>query len=168
MRAVLTLSALLLAACGGAPPSASQLANPASEYCVTQGGTVEIVAEGDGEVGYCVLPDGSRVEEWELYQRDTATTDDGDDDAPDGGSSWDDARTEQARQEARNFLGMAEVELPPEVRIGRRGDEEYILTQDYVPGRVTVELDDQDGAWRVTSLEIELPEGPETFELEAS
>jgi uncharacterized protein len=167
MRAVLAFLAVSLAGCGGAQPSASQLANPASEYCVTQGGTVEIVAEGDGEVGYCVLPDGTRVEEWELYQRDTATTDDGDD-APDGGASWDDARTEQARQEARNFLGMAEDELPPEVRIGRRGDEEYILTQDYVPGRVTVELDEQDGAWRVTSLEVELPEGPETFELEAS
>jgi hypothetical protein len=37
-----------------------------------------------------------------------------------------------------------------------------------VPGRVTVELDEQYGAWRVTSLEVELPEGPETFELEAS
>ncbi|MDC3332405.1 DUF333 domain-containing protein [Ilumatobacter sp.] len=44
------------------------LANPASVYCVEQGGEVDIVEETDGEVGYCNLPDGSRVEEWELYR----------------------------------------------------------------------------------------------------
>jgi putative hemolysin len=48
----------------------SQLANPASEYCVAQGGTVELVDEADGQVGYCNLPDGRRVEEWEFYNSD--------------------------------------------------------------------------------------------------
>lgn len=48
----------------------SQLANPASEYCITQGGTVEIVDEAAGQVGYCNLPDGRRIEEWEFYDSD--------------------------------------------------------------------------------------------------
>ena len=52
------------------------LANPASVFCVDQGGTLEIVSEADGEVGYCTLPDGTRVEEWEYYrsQQPTATS----------------------------------------------------------------------------------------------
>lgn len=48
----------------------TQLANPASEYCVSQGGTVELVDEDDGQVGYCNLPDGRRIEEWEFYNSD--------------------------------------------------------------------------------------------------
>ncbi len=52
---------------------ASEIANPASEYCVAQGGTVEIVDESGGQVGYCNLPDGSRVEEWEFFRSSTTT-----------------------------------------------------------------------------------------------
>ena len=48
----------------------TQLANPASDYCVSQGGTVELVDEDDGQVGYCNLPDGRRIEEWEFYNSD--------------------------------------------------------------------------------------------------
>ena len=73
---------LSLVACGGdendpadtsTPPTTetpTQLANPASEYCVSQGGTVELVEEVDGQVGYCNLPDGRRIEEWEFYNSD--------------------------------------------------------------------------------------------------
>lgn len=52
------------------------LANPASVFCVDQGGTVEIVSEDNGEVGYCILPDGTRIEEWEYFrsQNPTATS----------------------------------------------------------------------------------------------
>ena len=50
------------------------LANPASEFCVSQGGEVEIVSEAAGEVGYCNLPDGSRVEEWEYFRSQTGST----------------------------------------------------------------------------------------------
>lgn len=49
------------------------LANPASEFCVEQGGTVEIVSEADGEVGYCSLPDGTRIEEWEYFRSQDPT-----------------------------------------------------------------------------------------------
>jgi putative hemolysin len=52
----------------------SELANPASVYCVDQGGRVDIVDEAGGQVGYCELPDGRRVEEWEYYRSSTATT----------------------------------------------------------------------------------------------
>jgi putative hemolysin len=50
------------------------LANPASEFCVDQGGTVEIVDEEGGQVGYCNLPDGSRVDEWEYFRSETGAT----------------------------------------------------------------------------------------------
>ena len=68
------LIALGLAGCSSASESGdgngemSEIANPASVYCVDQGGTIEIVSEADGEVGYCNLPDGTRIEEWEYFR----------------------------------------------------------------------------------------------------
>ena len=56
------------------PETTAQIANPASVYCEEQGGTVEIVDETDGQVGYCVLPDGTRIEEWEFFRSSTSTT----------------------------------------------------------------------------------------------
>ncbi len=50
------------------------LANPASVFCVQQGGTVEIVDETDGQVGYCNLPDGTRVEEWEYFRSENPSS----------------------------------------------------------------------------------------------
>ncbi|MFM8943652.1 MAG: DUF333 domain-containing protein [Actinomycetota bacterium] len=44
------------------------IANPASVFCEEQGGTLEIVDEAGGQVGYCNLPDGRRIEEWEYYR----------------------------------------------------------------------------------------------------
>ena len=77
----LTLAALLLVAAPGcgdddepAGTTAVGLANPSSEFCVSQGGEVEIVSEAAGEVGYCNLPDGSRVEEWEYFRSQTGST----------------------------------------------------------------------------------------------
>lgn len=51
-----------------------ELANPASVYCVVQGGRVDIVDEAGGQVGYCELPDGRRIEEWEYYRSQTTTS----------------------------------------------------------------------------------------------
>ena len=48
--------------------SGAGIANPASEYCVAQGGTVEIVTGDAGDQGFCNLPDGTRVDEWEYYR----------------------------------------------------------------------------------------------------
>lgn len=77
--AALMLMAPLASACGSGdspssteppvvPGDTSQIANPASVFCIEQGGTLEIVDEANGQVGYCTLPDGTRVEEWEYYR----------------------------------------------------------------------------------------------------
>ncbi len=47
------------------------MANPASVHCVDKGGKVEIRKNSEGgEYGICHLPDGTQVEEWELFRRD--------------------------------------------------------------------------------------------------
>lgn len=47
-----------------------QIANPASEFCEEQGGTVEIVTDDAGnESGICRLPDGTDIDEWEYYRQ---------------------------------------------------------------------------------------------------
>ena len=50
------------------PDDTTTMANPASVYCESVGGEVEIQSEADGEVGYCRLPDGRVFEEWALYR----------------------------------------------------------------------------------------------------
>jgi len=67
---MIRLSALaaccVLAGCVSAPveQEGAGVANPASTYCVEQGGTVEIRSEAAGQTGYCHLPDGKVIEEW--------------------------------------------------------------------------------------------------------
>jgi len=79
------LIAIIAASCsqGSAPsdsiaPTTSDsvvgLANPASQYCVEQGGQLNLVDETAGQVGYCTLPDGTRIEEWELFNSQSTTT----------------------------------------------------------------------------------------------
>lgn len=63
--------AIPLGACDGddePTEPTSGLANPASVFCVEQGGEVEIVDEAGGQVGYCNLPNGDRIEEWAYYR----------------------------------------------------------------------------------------------------
>lgn len=78
MLAVLPIG--VFTGCGGDDSTPSdtttptQIANPASVYCEQQGGTVEIVDESGGQVGYCNLPDGTRVEEWEYFRSQTGVT----------------------------------------------------------------------------------------------
>lgn len=79
LAATAVLSIVTLGACGDeSKPSGtttpSQLANPASVFCGEQGGAVDIVDEAGGQVGYCNLPDGTRVEEWEYYRSQTGGT----------------------------------------------------------------------------------------------
>ena len=78
MLAVLTLP---LAACAmhstapsGAPGETTtsthaDLANPASTYCVQQGGRLDLRKDGAGNVGgVCVFKDGRACEEWALFR----------------------------------------------------------------------------------------------------
>ncbi len=44
------------------------LPNPASVYCVDEGGTLEIREDVDGnQTGFCIFDDGSECEEWKLF-----------------------------------------------------------------------------------------------------
>ncbi|MFO7710664.1 MAG: DUF333 domain-containing protein [Candidatus Woesearchaeota archaeon] len=47
----------------------TELPNPASEYCIEQGGSLDIRDTEDGQVGICILPDGTECEEW-AYMND--------------------------------------------------------------------------------------------------
>jgi hypothetical protein len=47
----------------------TQIANPASEHCVKQGGTLEIAKTPQGEQGICVLPGGVRCDEWAYFRK---------------------------------------------------------------------------------------------------
>ena len=46
------------------------MANPASVYCAKLGGKTRIEKTTTGERGICVLPNGTEIDEWELFRRD--------------------------------------------------------------------------------------------------
>ncbi len=46
----------------------TQLSNPASEFCIKNGGTLEMANEPGGQTGFCILPNGTRVEEWNYFR----------------------------------------------------------------------------------------------------
>lgn len=71
-RTIFLALSLLAAACasrpiGGSAPEA-MIPNPASKYCIERGGTREIRESALGQAGYCRLPDGSLVDEWDLFR----------------------------------------------------------------------------------------------------
>jgi putative hemolysin len=45
----------------------TRVANPASEFCIDNGGTLEIRNSADGQIGYCII-NGQECEEWALYR----------------------------------------------------------------------------------------------------
>lgn len=87
---------------------------------------------------------------------------------PDGGigdTPGDQLPVDQTRDDAHGLLGRYENDLPADVRIARKGSEQYPLTDDYRLGRLTVDLDDDGDGYRVTSVTVELPDGPDVFDL---
>lgn len=74
MKRLWFLMPLIAAACANhaprQPAPAIGMANPASVYCVQRGGKLEIRKESAGERGYCHLPDGRIIDEWDLYRAD--------------------------------------------------------------------------------------------------
>jgi len=69
LAVTLLLAVLAIAACAAQPTEpAPGMANPASVFCVDQGGKVDIRTESGGEVGYCLFDDGSECEEWAYYR----------------------------------------------------------------------------------------------------
>lgn len=72
--AVLSIvAATILAACGTSGKEDAPMvgmSNPASEFCVKQGGKLEVKKDKDGgEYALCHLPDGTVVEEWEYFRQ---------------------------------------------------------------------------------------------------
>jgi hypothetical protein len=51
-----------------AAPQGMQIANPASVNCEQKGGKLEIVEGPGGQQGICVLPDGTRCDEWAYFR----------------------------------------------------------------------------------------------------
>ena len=50
------------------------IANPASVYCESRGGKVEIVTTQNGQQGICRLADGTSVDEWDFYRANHPST----------------------------------------------------------------------------------------------
>jgi putative hemolysin len=69
---MMAASLLWISGCDTKEPEQTgvSIANPASEYCLKQGGRLEIIKEAAGEKGMCHLPDGTVIEEWALFRRD--------------------------------------------------------------------------------------------------
>lgn len=70
--AILACLAGLLSACASSEPKQDVkpqvgMANPASVFCVEQGGKLEIRKTEKGESGYCHLANGQVVEEWAFF-----------------------------------------------------------------------------------------------------
>ena len=94
-------------------PDTTQIANPASEYCVSQGGTSEIRKDKDGaEFGVCILSNGEEREEWSFYRESEYV-----------GLSLADAEA-KAKESGVEF------------RIAEQDGEAKALTMDLRPGRV--------------------------------
>ena len=46
----------------------TQIANPASTFCIENGGNLNIVNTNEGQVGYCSFPNGQNCEEWAFFR----------------------------------------------------------------------------------------------------
>lgn len=70
MRCLSAVTLLMAAGCASTTsrPQSVGMPNPASVYCQEQGGTLEIRRGPEGQTGYCHLPDGRVIEEWELFR----------------------------------------------------------------------------------------------------
>lgn len=79
----IAVSALLLGACAApaAPPASSMgsapsspahkvgLANPASVFCIQQGGKLRMEKTQQGEHAMCILANGQAIEEWAYFRQ---------------------------------------------------------------------------------------------------
>ncbi len=73
IMALLLITVALTAGCVGTQEEngPAGMANPASVYCIEQGGTPEIREDprpSGGQYGVCVLPNGTECDEWAYYR----------------------------------------------------------------------------------------------------
>jgi putative hemolysin len=67
-KALIAVAALWLASGSGALAQA-QLANPASQRCAQEGGTLQLEQRPDGaQFGVCVFTDNRQCEEWAMFK----------------------------------------------------------------------------------------------------
>lgn len=45
----------------------TEISNPASEYCIENGGRLEIRKDLQGEAGFCIFDNGKECEEWAFF-----------------------------------------------------------------------------------------------------
>jgi putative hemolysin len=69
---ILLIGAVMLTACektgNNSTNNNTQIANPASKFCITNGGTLDIRTADDGsQTGYCKIA-GKECEEWSLFR----------------------------------------------------------------------------------------------------
>lgn len=134
MKKILLFGAIVasLAACSATPnkdmtPPKIGMANPASKYCVEQGGQLEIKNEANGQVGYCKLPNGQVVEEWELFRA---------------------SQPKCLADEATKLIGQSglsedQIKQKTKSEIVRSVGPNQPVTMDYRENRVTVTIDPQ-------------------------
>ncbi len=107
-------------------PAKVGVANPASEYCISQGGKLEIQDEVNGQVGYCDLPDGQMVEEWKLFR---------------------DSQKECLPEKAKDLIGQSstltddQIKQKTQSELIRRVAPDQPVTMDYRSNRITVTID---------------------------
>lgn len=127
---LLSILAIALSACTTMPSSETEtpkigMANPASEYCVKQGGKIEIRTESKGQVGYCHLKNGQVVEEWELLHLNQPK-----------------CITDQAAALVGQFnLNEEQIKQKTKAQIVRMVEPGQAVTMDYREERVTVTVD---------------------------
>ena len=67
----LKISAAVLTLIGSAALAQSVpvgVPNPAAVFCISDGGTFQITNTDDGQIGECLLRDGSQVDAWEYFR----------------------------------------------------------------------------------------------------
>ncbi len=105
------------------------MTNPASQYCVEQGGKLEIRNENNGQVGYCHLANGQVVEEWALLRS---------------------SQSNCVPEEANRLVGQSnvsedQIKTLTKSQIVRMVKPEQPVTMDFREDRVTVTVDPKTG-----------------------
>ncbi|ESK53985.1 putative hemolysin [Acinetobacter tjernbergiae] len=132
MKNILLLSVVLtsVVACSATPnkdmtPPKIGMANPASQYCVEQGGQLEIRNEANGQVGYCKLASGQVIEEWAFFRAN---------------------QTKCVADEAQKLVGQSglsedQIKQKTKSEIVRHVGPNQPVTMDYRENRITVTID---------------------------
>ncbi len=130
MKKIMCLGVMLAALTGCAGQQLDEtprigMPNPASAFCIEQGGQLDIHNEVDGQVGYCRLPDGKVVEEWALYR------------------SHQDRCLSEAAHSLIGQSGLSEMQIKDKTKakIVRMVQPGQPVTMDFREDRVTVTVD---------------------------